>query len=162
MKLNRKQLRKMILNEIALNESDFAGAMPGLEIFRDSMWGRPDNWRYVADSSIAQVIQPLLQRGKDPNEILDSVLPFQKEQVSNVIQKLSGDMTQPSTHSAQPEAPQSNREIYALISAPYEGGTVISADSIEELREEINLYTSSGYSKLEAIFYADVIEGSLI
>ena len=66
------------------------------------MWGRPDNWSYVADSSIAQVIQPLLQRGKDPNEILDALLPFQKEQVSNVIQKLSGHMTQPGPHSAGP------------------------------------------------------------
>jgi len=103
MKLNRQQIRKIILEEIKLTESSYAGMLAGLEIFRDSMWGNPDNWRYVADSSIAQVIQPILQRGKDPNKILAAVLPFQREQVSNVIQKLTGRVAQPETHSDSPK-----------------------------------------------------------
>ena len=54
------------------------------------------------------------------------------------------------------------RDIYALISIPYEGSMVISADTLEEIKEEIATWTNSGAgASLEAIFYADIIEGEL-
>ena len=56
---------------------------------------------------------------------------------------------------------QKGKTIYALIKIDYEGNMVLRADSMEELREEIDMYTRNGYAKLEAIFYADIIEGSL-
>ena len=59
------------------------------------------------------------------------------------------------------ESQAPGRTIYALISIPYEGSIVLSEDSMEELRKEVDNYTSSGHASLEAIFYADIIEGEL-
>jgi len=53
------------------------------------------------------------------------------------------------------------RDLYALIEIPYEGSIVLSADTLEELRSDIDNYTSSGHASLAAIFYADIIEGEL-
>ena len=81
-----------------------------------------------------------------------------------------GDMNDPYNPDANPDLVmrdmpkpmlQPGRMIYALISVPYESSIILSEDSIEELRKEINHYTSSGHASLEAIFYADIIEGEL-
>ena len=56
---------------------------------------------------------------------------------------------------------QPGRTVYALISIPYEGSIVLSEDTLEELKEEIEVMTRNGLASLEAIFYADIIEGEL-
>lgn len=52
----------------------------------------------------------------------------------------------------------SSREIYALISIPFEGATVISGYSIEELKREAAFFPGA---EITAIFYAEIIEGEL-
>ena len=50
---------------------------------------------------------------------------------------------------------------YALINVPYELSTVISASSLEELKAEAAEMTAAEDAYVQAIFTADIIEGSL-
>ena len=96
--------------------------------------------------------------------------PTQSIPKAKVMTESYGDMNDPYNPDANPDLvmrdmpkpmPQPGQMIYALINIPYEGSIVLSEDSMEELRKEINDYTASGHARLEAIFYADIIEGEL-
>ena len=53
------------------------------------------------------------------------------------------------------------REMYALVSISYEPHIVVRANSMEEMRRELEDWLDNPMAELEAIFYADVIEGEL-
>ena len=54
------------------------------------------------------------------------------------------------------------RTIYALINIPYEPSIVVSENSMEALRKEISEWVDNPLgASVEAIFYADIIEGEL-
>ena len=56
----------------------------------------------------------------------------------------------------------SGRTIYALINIPYEPSIVVSENSMEALRGEISEWVDNPLgASVEAIFYADIIEGEL-
>lgn len=77
-----------------------------------------------------------------------------REKIRKILKESMQDIV-----SGEASISSSSRLLYALIRTPYAGDTIISGNSIEELRSEAEIMHP--LSTIEAIFYADIIEGEL-
>jgi len=67
----------------------------------------------------------------------------------------------PDTLSGGPTTGDAGVTYYALIEVEFEGTTIRSARSLEELKEELAGLATRPDTHVQAIFTADVLEGSL-
>ena len=113
------------------NKTGFSVQGPGLEIFNQGRWSHPYDWNMVWQSSVAEVIEPMLKRGVSIDKILRGVKHFQREKIAKAAAELGyeetpfpGEMKPQSGYmSTGPDASQAltTQELFKLFNAGFTG-----------------------------------------
>lgn len=133
-KVLRSELRKIVMSEAKRVTEGFSTSGPGLEIFTQGRWANPYDWNMVWQSSIADVIEPMLKRGVSIDKILNGAKDFQREKIAKSAAELGFEPTpfpgetkpQPSAGTfsstgANPAHVLTTQELFKLFSAGYKG-----------------------------------------